>query len=1274
MANRSGTVAVVVTALLAVAVLVGMGLALLPALLVAGLGAVTLLQAQQRLAHLQQQLDAQQLRLEQLAQQLQQRGDHPATAPATAVPVSAEIGERSAAEIVANDAPVSVAGDAAWTSAAATTAEDDRPSRAADLAGAQAQPVSGTSAEAPLVIGSSAAARRDAARVQQLAASVPPGAQDPARALAPAEAAASAAARRADGAQTSTAAVTLPAGSDATAAADSLAATVGGGEQAAPQRSDRTPSPAAFPGEASQADLQKQAADPSLPPGSPADPVVAGPGSALETMPDAVATVVPSASPDAAAASAPAATSSPSVASAVRPSETAASPSTPVTSSSLGVAAAVPTAERERGAAPAVPMAPAAPSQAGIPPHAAVGTVALEAVAPSRTAAPSAAGGGNSSPPSGPDHGDALTGFAARLRNRLAGGNALAKLGVLLLFIGLAFLLRHATEGWVVPIWLRYLGVAAVGGVLAGVGVLLRRRRPGYAQILQGAGIAVLYLTTLATVKLHPLLPTGVGLTLMVVLSALLVWRALRENSEALAVVALAGALAAPVLVSTGSSQALALFSYLLVLNLALTAISAVRQWRQLNRVALIGTFALAAAWGVRDYQPALLWQVEPFLLALVALHGLMGVLLSRQSLNAGRSLARTLQGGQLLAPPLLGLGLQAAVVGHLPYAMAISALGWGLFYGVLAWGTRRRWGAPAALLTDTCAMLALVFASLAIPLALNAGWSAAVWAVEGAGLYWLGSRQQRRAPRWLGVVIQGGALLAFLASLRHGVDTALAGSSLGLWLLVAAFATSAALMRRQPAADGRLQPLWGVVLAALLLLSPLLHSAQALYWVLAWAGLAVAVLLLAWQQRWPLLAAVGSALLALSAFGWLLGLLARVLDHGLQPPLWQGLLVSGLLATGAAALYRLGGRWRWAAGTALAATLLVWGVVWLEWLTAAWQGRALWAALLALIAATGLLLRGYGALLAWPAAARGLLAVAPLALLALLLGWPRTAPVLAGWVPLAWLALLAAHAVGLATLAAAGRLAHAAGAVLTVVLAALAVGEGVSGGWPWSAWGRWAALAMGLAALWALSRSAAPRRWPLRLQPAAYQQLALPLLALGTWLSAVLLLTGSGAGFGLRYLPLLNPLELLALALVALWPTLWRAAPGWQQHGSRVLAGLLWAVWATTLVMRTAYHWLQVPWHSSAMLHSMFVQAGWSLVWMLMALALMWGGHRRGQRSLWMVGAAVIAVVVLKLFLVELGQQGSLARIVSFIGVGVLVLVVGYVAPLPPRQANRSE
>ena len=49
------------------------------------------------------------------------------------------------------------------------------------------------------------------------------------------------------------------------------------------------------------------------------------------------------------------------------------------------------------------------------------------------------------------------------------------------------------------------------------------------------------------------------------------------------------------------------------------------------------------------------------------------------------------------------------------------------------------------------------------------------------------------------------------------------------------------------------------------------------------------------------------------------------------------------------------------------------------------------------------------------------------------------------------------------------------------------------------------------------------------------------------------------------------------------------------------------------------------------------------------------------------------MAVVVVKLFLVDLAKVGGVERIVSFIAVGVLMLVIGYFAPLPPKKMENS-
>jgi uncharacterized membrane protein len=84
-----------------------------------------------------------------------------------------------------------------------------------------------------------------------------------------------------------------------------------------------------------------------------------------------------------------------------------------------------------------------------------------------------------------------------------------------------------------------------------------------------------------------------------------------------------------------------------------------------------------------------------------------------------------------LFAPPLIGFGMQYGMTRHWEYGPALSALGYGAFYH-----PRVPRAAALSLLGRPLVMAALAigggFATLAIPLALSARWTAMAWALEG--------------------------------------------------------------------------------------------------------------------------------------------------------------------------------------------------------------------------------------------------------------------------------------------------------------------------------------------------------------------------------------------------------------------------------------------------------------------------------------------------------------------------------------------------------------
>ena len=83
----------------------------------------------------------------------------------------------------------------------------------------------------------------------------------------------------------------------------------------------------------------------------------------------------------------------------------------------------------------------------------------------------------------------------------------------------------------------------------------------------------------------------------------------------------------------------------------------------------------------------------------------------------------------------------------------------------------------------------------------------------------------------------------------------------------------------------------------------------------------------------------------------------------------------------------------------------------------------------------------------------------------------------------------------------------------------------------------------------------------------------------------------------------------------------------------------------------------------------SVQVQTGLTILWTLIALVATILASRYWQRVLWFMGVGLLGVVVLKLVLIDLSQTDAIWRVVSFIGAGSLILLIGYLAPLPPAE-----
>lgn len=779
----------------------------------------------------------------------------------------------------------------------------------------------------------------------------------------------------------------------------------------------------------------------------------------------------------------------------------------------------------------------------------------------------------------------------------LRGGNPLAKIGVVILFFGAVFLVKYAAEHSLFPIELRFAGLGAGAVVLLVLGWRLRTSKPGYAQILQGGGIAGLYLVTFAAARLYHLLPLPLALAVMVAVAVLAALLAVAQNSLAMAVIGTGGGFLAPLLVSTGSGNHIALFSYYAILNLGVFTVAWFRAWRVLNLLGLLFTFGIVGVFRGTSYGDEKLYSTDAFLLLFFLMYVAVSILFA---LRQKPDLKGAVSASLVFGLPVMAFGIHASLWSGIEYALACSALGFGAFYLALAtllWNRQRE---HLRLLCEAFAALGVIFTSLAIPLAFDENATAVMWAVEGAGLMWLGVRQDRMRARAFSLLLQVGGTLAFLSQGLVDADALPIANSQCIGLIVLGISTllSGYWLRR----EGQAIPMWeqGWSFAAILIgtlfmaaaglgeINRLLGAVQAGA-TLAW----LALLALCWQGLarrlvWPLFDALAVVVMAFAAV------------HAVQ-------VLMDLPSTRmvVASLDELPLRLASHAETPHPAAL----AGWLGWpLFFVAQYRLLWrrepAAPLLFVqhAATALLLL---ALLIWEAT------------------WQVQSPLPQGfwqWLPSA--------------------------ALLIATLARLTPQQ--------------------LAPAWPLARHAAAYRlgvgWPV-------------VLASALWLLAANL-SSAGSAAPLPTWPLINPLDLASIGLLlALLRYGLQPAARVQLPVRTLLAGFaaLIFLWMNSALVRGLHYGIETPLLGQGAMQSALLQAALSMFWSLLAFGVMLLASRKSLRTVWLVGAALMAVVVVKLFVIDTAASGTLARIVAFFTVGGVLLVTGYFSPLPPAKTEAA-
>ena len=947
----------------------------------------------------------------------------------------------------------------------------------------------------------------------------------------------------------------------------------------------------------------------------------------------------------------------------------------------------------------------------------------------------------------------------AGLIERLLDGNLVAKLGVVILFFGVGFLLKFAYDRGMFPPELRLLGVAVASATMFFLGAKLLQSERTYALILFGGATGLLYLDIFFALKTFALISAPFGFLLFALLGVATIALAVKLDARAFAALGLLGAFMAPILASTGSGNHVLLFSYYLLLNLIVLGASWYKAWRELNFIGFLFTFAIALIWGYASYQPENFSTVEPFLIAFFLLYLAIPILFAQREPPA---LKGAVDGTLVFGMPLSAAMLQAA----LTRGMADSVLAWSAFAAALIYAllTSALWRREKMrLLAEAHLALAIVFATAAPYFAFHGYPTFAFWTLEGAAIFWMGCRQKSVLARAFALCLQVGAAGYFFSV------TADAGYAQPWWndrvvgctlIGAAAMLTSWFMHRFEESISALEKTLQGLAVAWGTLwlflgfgfgawqqwsvdasrLSAVLVFAAMIFVAFEWLGtwlnwrqlrltarahlLVVAAVAFAWEPmgdaRHPLVeGGVVAWPLSFIAYFYVLHRQRRdeieSLDGGRYVLAWLLMLAlatwevlwrywheqyGGVLAISVAGFIAAALRFRLREFSAarhdesraqLSQVPLAWALLW--WVAGLYgaigthaRSVHLPALYLSAAALSILVFEVVGRMLAWTALRRTQVL---LTLAMLVVAWQladTNANPLAGAKFFAWLLAFIVSAMVLAMQerdhqgwAAAWQhvvLFNLALALLAWELYWRAGQAALSLAWQYAGVG--ITIAAGLAVT---TIGIGKKVWPFGAHAAIFRGWSvIPLLAASMLWTLVANVSSNGTVLPLPYLPILNPLDCAQLAVfaAAVWAV--KNCIGITDANKKI-ALLLFAAagffWINAALLRTVHQWADVPFEFSALLHSVVAQTALSLLWTSTALVVMTYSRKKipPSRSKWMTGAALLGVVVLKLFANDLGNTGTVARIVSFIGVGVLLLVIGYVAPVPPKvQAQENK
>ncbi|PNW18547.1 DUF2339 domain-containing protein [Acinetobacter sp. AKBS16] len=739
-------------------------------------------------------------------------------------------------------------------------------------------------------------------------------------------------------------------------------------------------------------------------------------------------------------------------------------------------------------------------------------------------------------------------------------GNPILRVAVAVLMVGVVLLLRFASEHWQLSLGVKLGFIAIAGGVLTAFGYTLQKKNQLFAVALQGVGLAVVFLTLVFSHHFGVITSLTTASILFTILLAITVFLSLKQQAIYLAILALGMAYAAPLVIPQYRPDVVFLFSYYLVINLAVAAVNFIQPWKILNQIAFFATMFIGGSAIAFYAEPAKFDTLDWILWLHIALFIWLSVRysqnisrVSEHEKQEGIRLPPLLDVGLIFSVPVLGFTLHAYLVHESTQALTIGAVVLAGTYAVLTFWIKTT-HPQLSVLAKSFFILAVAFFALIFPLAKGAHWTAIGWVAQGTALIVWGVTERYRLSRYIGVILVLLSSLALFYQVWANEEFPTLSTSI---YAIAQFISAFYLLQY----NSKEQRYFSASMFSGIFLCLGMY-----------AGAVAGVEIMAWHHH-ALSPYLIFAVALIAIFSAIVHYKLRVQWQSLQLILISLLL---LLVLGEAFMSQVFTLFKWVDSlqqtTFLVSTIILSGLF----------------------------------IMAQPQSSH--------------LGYVKV------WAGLSWLALAI---VGMAIFP----------KMPIVALAFVPV----------------------VYSLWAYKTH----------KTTLLHQIPVWCLSL-IWLLVVSVDVHSAEY--LYFVPLINLTDFFSILVFAgLLFIIYQHAFDqdksleWTFKITTILVGLL--VFSSVVVRGLHHYWATPLWSASIWTNGV-VQLSLTLLWVILAFVLTTYSSRKMIRQLWFVGAALLGIVVLKLILLDLSQSATLTRVISFIGAGGVMLIIAYLAPLPPSSS----